>query len=112
MMMMIHHSSLSSWPQGSSEGDESSAKLPTPVFRSYKPDAEQLQGKKLSSLLAQNPWVALHWQKISILSCILFIFFADNVLPIAEPKEVEEEIQDVLSLAKVGLRNILLVPYY
>ena len=26
---------------------------------------------------------------------------ADNVLPIAEPKEVEEEIQDVLSLAKV-----------
>merc|ERR1711956_67315 len=41
--------------------------LPTPVFRSYKPDAEQLQ---------------------------------DNVLPIAEPKEVEEEIQDVLSLAK------------
>merc|ERR1712181_7714 len=53
--------------EGSSEGDESSAKLPTPVFRSYKPDAEQLQ---------------------------------DNVLPIAEPKEVEEEIQDVLSLAK------------
>ena len=34
------------------------------------------------------------------------------MLPIAEPKEVEEEIQDVLSLAKVGLRNILLVPYY
>ena len=40
------------------------------------------------------------------------LFFADNVLPIAEPKEVEEEIQDVLSLAKVGLRNALLVPYY
>ena len=30
--------------QGSSDGDDSSSKLPTPVFRSYKPDAEELQG--------------------------------------------------------------------
>ena len=35
---------------------------------------------------------------------------ADNVLPIAEPKEVEEEIQDVLSLAKVGREIYLLHP--
>lgn len=53
--------------EGSSEAEDNAAKLPTPVFRSYKPDAEQLQ---------------------------------DNVLPIAEPKEVEDDIQDVLSLAK------------
>ena len=36
------------------------------------------------------------------------LFVADNVLPIAEPKEVEEEIQDVLSLAKVALEIYLL----
>merc|ERR1712116_88721 len=41
--------------------------LPTPVFRSYKPDAEELQ---------------------------------DSVLPLAEPKEVEDDVQDVLALAK------------
>ena len=34
-------------------------------------------------------------------SNIMLHVIADNVLPIAEPKEVEEEIQDVLSLAKV-----------
>jgi len=53
--------------EGSSDGDDSSAKLPTPVFRSYKPDAEELQ---------------------------------DSVLPLAEPKEVEDDVQDVLALAK------------
>ena len=41
-----------------------------------------------------------------IVHCFAVLVFcwyviADNVLPIAEPKEVEEEIQDVLSLAKV-----------
>ena len=40
-----HDLYLSHHYQGSSEGEEGSAKLPTPVFRSYKPDAEQLQGE-------------------------------------------------------------------
>merc|ERR1711963_949046 len=33
--------------EGSSDGDDGSAKLPTPVFRSYKPDAEELQDSVL-----------------------------------------------------------------